>query len=355
MADGFSAPGILFQSPTFDVEASGGSTTGNRYDGHQQSTQKTSGFRQRKPEKVAISKTSTQPASVGQDVYLGSYIQTTPRGSFETRNLHTRPAPSPRSSVGHLLLEQLLRSEDTGSNDYGVQELRDGFFDASFYRPFARDPVHDTRPASDTLPASFQIDHPLSASRFVPRQINGARNFIRRTLKSRAGLKLFKSFLGFFICYILCLIPTCRTWLGRYNYIIGISAIVNHSGRKIGSQIDGAVLTIVGTAAGLAWGSLALYVSTSNATARNGYGGVLAAFLVIFAFSIGWLRCVYIRFYQAVLCAGFAVSYICLANTGTIVSWSKAFDYGIPFVLGQGVCLIVSIIVFPDSGSRSLA
>ena len=51
-------------------------------------------------------------------------------------------------------------------------------------------------------------------------------------------------------------------------------------------------MTILGTVAGLGWGSLALYVSTSTSAAQSGYGGILAAFLIIFAAAIGWLRCV---------------------------------------------------------------
>ena len=56
---------------------------------------------------------------------------------------------------------------------------------------------------------------------------------------------------------------------------MAISVIVNHPGRPIGSQIDGAFMTVLGTFAGLGWGALALYVSTSTGPARSGYGGIL--------------------------------------------------------------------------------
>lgn len=210
------------------------------------------------------------------------------------------------------------------------------------------------RKASLTLPPSFKKHHPLSFRYFVPQQLREARTFFRQMTTSRAGIRLLKSFIGFFACYILCLVPASRDWLGRYNYIIVLSALVNHPGRTVGSQLDGAIMTILGTVAGLGWGSLALYVSTSSDIARSGYGGVLAIFLVLFTATIGWLRCVYIRFYQAVISAGFAITYTCLANTSETVSWRKVFDYGIPWVLGQAVCLVVALLIFPAAGSRFL-
>ena len=355
MANVSAHPVIHFKSPTFDVESISSLPAERHNVDYTPQSQQPSSFRQRNPKYLKISQPSAQDASEGQRVYLGSYAQTTPKGSIDIRSLHSRPSPSPRSSLSHLQLERLLKPEDVSIDDFGVQELRDGFFDASFYRPLGQHPTDDVRKASTTLPISFQSDHPLSVSQFVPQQIKGIVIFFKTTTTSRAGLKLLKSFLGFFICYIFCLIPACRDWLGKYNYIIVVSAIVNHPGRKVGSQIDGAVLTILGTIVGLAWGSLALYVSLSNATARNGYGGVLAAFLVVFTITFGWLRCAYIRFYQAVLCAGFAMFYMCLADTSTGVSWSKIFDYVVPFVLGQAVCFVISILVFPDVGTRSLA
>lgn len=264
------------------------------------------------------------------------------------------PYPSPRTSVSHLQLEQLLQGVDFELSTYGIEELRDGFFDASFYRPLRRDRSEMMKQASETLPDSFGETHPLSLHGFLPKQWHEAADFIKQISTSRSGIKLLKSFLGFFIAYTICLIPVSRDWLGRYSYIMVISAIVNHPGRSLGSQIDGALMTILGTAAGLGWGSLALYVSTSTFIAKSGYGGVLAAFLVIFSAAIGWLRCLYIRFYQAVLCAGIAICYTCLANTSETVGWRKIFNYGIPWIMGQALCLVIAATISPASGSRAL-
>ena len=291
-----------------------------------------------------------QQRSTTQDVYLGSYSRrSTPRGSVDLRT------SSPRESASHLQLERLLKGIDCDLESYGVEELRDGFFDASFFRPpqITRDKL--MQEALMTLPEDFQKSHPLSLLWFLPQQLRELRAFLRQVTTSRAGIKLMKTFLGFFITYAICLIPASRDWLGRYNYIMVVSAIINHPGRPIGSQIDGAFMTILGAVAGLGWGSLALYVSTSTPTAQLGYGGVLAAFLVLFTAVIGWLRCVLLRFYQAILSAGVAIFYTCLANTSQNVGWVKVFDYGIPWALGQVVCLLVSVVVFPEAGSRAIS
>ena len=342
-------PRIQFKTPTFrprnDIEASGEANSISNAT-QKPSTRRLSLLRQRRSKNGQPS--SSQESVALQNVYLGSYSRTsTPTASIT--------APSPRASSFHLQLAPLLQAVDPDLETYGLEESRDGFFDASFYRPLHRDHNALIEKALETLPSSLHKNHPLSLGNFLPQPLRETKSFFRRVTTSRAGIKLLKSFLGFFVTYIICLIPASRDWLGRYNYIIVISAIVNHPGRPLGSQVDGALMTTLGTVAGLGWGSLALYVSTSTAAAQSGYGGILAAFLVIFAVFIGWLRCVLIRFYQAVIAAGFAIFYISLANTSQIVGWMKVFDYGIPWVLGQAVCLVVAFVIFPDAGSRAIS
>ena len=292
-------------------------------------------------------------------IIRGSFTKTptTPRRSVDARARASSPAPSPRAGSGAPQLEPLVREVDGDTEGYGLEESRDGFFDAAFARPLEREREGLMREGGESLPDALrEKNRPVTTGgRFLTRRLREARACLRRIGTTGAGVRLLKTFLGVFVAYVVCLIPASRNWLGRYNYIMVVSAIVNHPGRAIGSQIDGAVLTVLGTVTGLAWGSLALYVSTSTATAQSGYGGILATFLAVFAVLIGWLRGGFIRLYQAVLCAGIAIVYTCLADTSQSVGWRKVFDYGIPWVLGQGVCLIVAVVVFPDAGSRSLA
>ena len=286
--------------------------------------------------------------------YLGSYAHSTPQILVDVNVDQNQAALTPRASTSHLQLEHLLQAVDADLETYGVEELRDGFFDAYFSQPSNRHQEDTAGKVNSTIAKPTQKPASLPHRYSLFEQMHESQDFFCRITTSREGINLAKSFLGFFITYIICLIPASRDWLGRYNYMIAISAIVNHPGRAVGSQVDGAFLTIVGTVAGLGWGYLALYVSTSTSAAQSGYGGILAAYLVIFAVMIGWLRCFFIRFYQAVLAAGIAICYTCLADTSVTVGWRKVFDYGIPWMLGQVICLLVAVLVFPDAGYRSL-
>ena len=302
------------------------------------------------------------PGASRSSLNLASYPQS-PWRSRISCDYACQGSPSPRpsdadscrGSVGGPRLDHLLQHVDIHLDTYGVEELREGFFDATFLPPAQEQEEDLVHEAVRSLPRSFRRHDPLSFYYFLPKQWHQLCSLARRVTRTRAGIKLLKSFLGIFIAYVICVIPESRNWLGRYNYILVVSTILNHPGRSIGSQIDGIVLTILGTVAGLGWGSVALWVSTSTASAQAGYGGILAAFLIVFTAVLSWERCVYIRIYQAVIPAGIAICYTCLANTSESVSWKKLLNYGIPWAIGQAIGLIVSLVVFPSAGARPLA
>jgi hypothetical protein len=250
----------------------------------------------------------------------------------------------------------MVAHDKVDSDTFGVSEIREGFFDALFLRSA---PVNYDKlrlQALDTLPVEFEKGTSLAPHHLIPRVWNDIRSVIRQTTTTRAGIRLFKSFLAFFIAYVLCLVPVVRNWLGRYSYVMMLSVILNHPGRTFGSQIDGTVLTIVGTAAGLGWGVVGLLLSTSTLAASAGFGGILALFLALFMTVIAWLRSFFIRFYQGALCAGIAITFTTLAETRSRgIQWSKISTYAIPWVLGQAIALLVNCLVFPDAGARPLA
>lgn len=338
----------------------------------------------RKKEKHIQIKESRQrpnPLVNSSSIYMGSYGPSpsvsrplSMRSSMHSPRSPRSPRPSavsPRTSAAatprHSLsavgtntvhledVDRLLRDLNVHLETYGIQETRDGFFDAPFFKPPKTDKEELMRSAKNTLPASFRKKHPLSVTHFLPKQWHELKSVVRRLMTTRAGIKLTKSFLGFFIPYILCLIPVVGNWVGRYRYIMVISALFNHPGRTIGAQIDGAFLTILGTCTGLGWGALALYVSDSTSVAESGYGGVLAAFLILFMCYVAALRAYVIRLYQFAVPAGIAAIFCCLAETGRDVTWEKLLAYGIPWALGQAISLVVCFVIAPDGGSRQIA
>jgi hypothetical protein len=308
---------------------------------------------------VRIQDDDRLPGSSSSSIYMGSY-RNSPRHSRvslgePSKSREGSVAPSPRASMSQRHLEHLLQDLNLELETYGVDEFRDGFFDAMFTKPPKADGEDLMRMAEYTLPAAFRKRHPLSPAGFLPKQWHEIQGVFRRVTTTRAGIKLLKSFLAYFIAYIICLVPVTGSWLGRFNYIMALSTIINHPGRTIGAQIDGTFLTILGTASGLGWGALALYISDSSSPAAAGYGGVLATFLVIFMGTMGALRSYFIRLYQFVLCAGIAVIFTCLADTSRTVNWPKLLDYGIPWLFGQAMSFVICCTVFPDAGARPLA
>ncbi|TVY28227.1 Protein BRE4 [Lachnellula hyalina] len=295
------------------------------------------------------------PRSAASSIYMGSYSRSARRSRSSLKSPGNSTPGSPRPSMSHSHLESLLQDLNLDLETYGVEELRDGFFDASFFKPPKVNYETLMKDAEYTLPAAFKTRNPLSPKAFLPGQWQSIKNVATAVVTTRAGIKLTKSFLAFFIAYILCLVPSIRIWLGRYSYIMVLSALINHPGRTIGAQIDGTLLTILGTAIGLGWGAFALWLSDSTAVARRGYGGILAAFLVIFMGIIAALRSYYIRVYQMVLCAGIAVIYTCLADTSKAIAWRKLFDYAIPWLFGQALSLLICCTLYPDAGARPLA
>ncbi|KAF7560596.1 hypothetical protein G7046_g3567 [Stylonectria norvegica] len=279
---------------------------------------------------------------------------TSPAGSIDMdrSNIGTR-----RSSVVSIAqIDQMISDDKWNMDTYGVSELRDGFFDALFLTPAPLVPDEVKERSKATLPIAFDKTHPLSLKYFLPRQWHDLQSVVCQVATTRAGIKLFKSFLAFFVAYALCLIPTTHQWLGRYDYIMVLSVILNHPARTFGSQVDGAVFTIIGTAAGLLWGVIGLLISTSTLSASAGYGGILAMFLAIFMASIAYIRSFFIRFYQSILCAGMAISFATLAESNShTIQWPKLRSYAIPWLLGQAIALVINMLVFPDAGNRPLA
>lgn len=244
--------------------------------------------------------------------------------------------------------------DDDDPASYGVSELRDGFFDAYFLPP--PPPGSAGSDLKSTLPPQFDKSHPLSVRAFIPRQLHGLRAASRRVVTTRAGIPLARSCAAFFAAYALCLVPAARAWLGSCAYVACVSVLVNHPGRTVGAQLDGALLTTVGTALGLGWGTVGLLLSTSTATASEGFGGILALFMAVFMAAIAIVRSHFVRLYQAVMCAGLAICYTCLADVSAgRVPWAKLWDYGRPWLVGQAIALVANLVIVPDAGARPLA
>ncbi|KAA8909151.1 hypothetical protein FN846DRAFT_627486 [Sphaerosporella brunnea] len=268
---------------------------------------------------------------------------------------------SPRASISTFHLQHLLESLEMDQYDtFGIEELRDGFFDATFYRSTTHQDSDDDDEEEEDGEAMFGVNLGKLFRKKLRAQLEDTKFFFTATFGTRDGILLAKSFLGYFIAYILCLIPKTRTVLGDYSYWVTIAALFNHAGRTAGAQIDGTVGCIVGGALGLAVGTLALEVASSTAVSRAAYGGVLAAFVVPILAIIGWIRCSFLRLYQALITAGLALIFLCLVGTESIDQtgkWRRSMvqEFAIPWLIGLGISLVVNLCLYPETGGRAVA
>ncbi|KAH0526590.1 hypothetical protein TsFJ059_009891 [Trichoderma semiorbis] len=293
---------------------------------------------------------------------LSSPTSTRLRFLAQTPPLKTTTTSAAQSEYGSrrssyiIPIDQILPEDHIDPDTFGVAEERDGFFDALFLKHTPSMPQGFVERSRASLPAAFDEESPLAASRFIPRQIRGVKSVLRRVATTRTGIRLLRSFTAYFAAYILCLIPAVRRWLGPTHYMIAVSVILNHPARTLGAQVEGTIFTTIGTAAGIGWGVAGLLLSTSTTAASNGYGGILALFLALFMAVTAWIRSFYARFYQMVVCAGVAIIFTVLSQTqGNVIVWEKLRNYAVPWLFGQAIALLVNSTVFPDAGARPLA
>lgn len=241
---------------------------------------------------------------------------------------------------------------------FGVEELRDGFFDATFYRSSTQQGQEEDADEEEDQGLSVSLKRDFED--MVRMQLVDSKFFFTATFGTRDGILLVKAFLAYFISYILCLIPQTQDFLGRYSYWITIAALFNHPGRTVGAQIDGTFGCILGAAIGLGVGSLALQVASSTSASNEGYGGIIAIFLVPMIIIFSWVRCSLLRLYQTCLSAGLSMLFLCMVETAEIrhiKTWERrrVWEFAIPWMVGLGICLVVNVCLYPETGERAVA
>ncbi|KAK6495322.1 hypothetical protein TWF481_003346 [Arthrobotrys musiformis] len=280
-------------------------------------------------------------------VYRGSFAATP---ISRSRLASGQATPRGGSLVASIPLDQFmsrLQLEADDLEDYGVEELRDGFFDASFYKM--------ARKELATAKQKRKIRSPFSLRKFVQLQKDGIQRFFWSIKHPKRRSALMRAVTGYMVAYILCLVPAIRTWLGQYHYIMIIATIVNHAGRSIGSQIEGTAATITGAGIGIGAGLLALWISTVSGPARNSYGAFLAVCVLITLPMLAWARARFARVFQLCISAGFALFFMVCERVGPIPLYRKAWEFGIPWVLGMVIAQITNVLLFPNPGNVQLA
>ncbi|EWC48396.1 hypothetical protein DRE_02165 [Drechslerella stenobrocha 248] len=303
----------------------------------------------RSTDQLATGQSSPRTPATYTKVYRGSY-GATPISRSRLASGQVTPRGGGSSAANSIPLDQFisrLQLEADDLEDYGVEELRDGFFDASFYK----------MPRKDLATARRQrkIRSPFSLRTFFRLQKEGIYRFYGGIRYTRRKYALMRAVTGYMIAYILCLIPAVQRWLGPYQFIMVISTIFNHAGRSIGSQIEGTIASLLGTGLGLGVGLLALWISTVTPTARDNYGAFLAVCLLVVLPVLAWGRARFARVFQLSSSTGFSLFFLICERVGRTPHYHKAWEFGVPWAIGVAITQFVSVVVFPNPGNAQIA
>jgi hypothetical protein len=291
-------------------------------------------------------------------VYKGSYgvrsgrhskVPSAARSVFSDHSDSKRPRLEQRESYLRSRLEKVFQEDMHKRETYGITELREGFFDAIFVPPTVLE--RDTREALERPPTLSTKDRDPWTTRLRKRMSSA---IVIHAPSQHDIIRLTKAFLAYFACYSLCLIHPTSIWLGRYCYFAPLVSIINHPARSSGSQLEISLQSLLGTALGLGWGSLGLYISTSTPAATNGYGGIHATSVILCLVITTWFRSAFVRLHHFLNLMFLNVFFLEVVDTNERVDWHLTWEIGIPSLAGTLVSLVINLVLFPDFSHRSL-
>ncbi|KAL8948961.1 MAG: hypothetical protein Q9222_004898 [Ikaeria aurantiellina] len=145
-----------------------------------------------------------------------------------------------------------------------------------------------------------------------------------------------------------------RAVLGRAAYLGAITTVFAHPGRRFGQLVESLALAIIGTALGLAWSLLGLYLGSlvikTNPPAAYSIRGIFLACALIFH---GFLRSKTPRLFVGLLLL-IIISVVSLTSTATAVTQTTLTQIVYPILVAAGVILVVNLILFPEFSSSFL-
>lgn len=253
-------------------------------------------------------------------------------------------------SLSQLKLDDITTADNWKMlDDFELEELRDGFFDATYTRPkraiLLDDHIGSTK--------STQNLKPIEIIHNTPKIFRDIYN------KSIRNWKLLLKFvLAYLIAMIICVIHPAGKWIGhKYRYFMPISVILHHPARNVGVQLEMTVESCVGLTFGLGWSSLAWYVSTASGPTASHQGGILFQSLVMALWFAIWVKAYYNRLFY--FCQSFGIT-ILFTHTVNLVfhaselEWMLFRDFTLSYVFGIVLSLLISAFIFPTNGNAKM-
>ena len=277
----------------------------------------------------------------------------------QDRKRHTPPTQSPQissptsyNSFSQLRLKELADSHNWDQlEDFELEELRDGFFDAIFTKPEKKYLNIDDISHLD-LKDQFHGFFYIKSS-----DLKLFYEDLRNKLMEKWVL-IVKFFIPFFIAFVLCVIKPVGSWIGHdYRSFLPIGVILHHPVRNIGVQLEMTMFSLVGITFALGWSSLAWYVSTATGPTASHQGGILFQSLTIALTFAIWLKTYYQRFLYFSLSFGIIIIFthtVSLVFSKEDLHWMLFRDITLSYVFGILLSLFTCVIISPHSGNKAL-
>lgn len=286
----------------------------------------------------------------------GSYSHASYMSLRDMNSKGGKVAPSPqvsRVNLSRLRLDSSAKVKSWNNlDDFNLEELRDGFFDAAF-----------TKHERFLGHGDDDSDNGVSCRRAESAESKHKSNSITmmKTLWSdfwSQRIAIFKYSLTFFISLVICVIHPSGKWIGhRYRYFMPVAVLIHHPVRNIGVQLEMTIASIIGASFGMGWSALAWYISVATRPTAKHQGGVLFASLTLALLWSTWVRELYQRLLYITL--SFSVAIIFFHNVSLVSSqqdlpWKVFWDFGISYLFGILLSLIMCASIDPHSGNAEL-
>lgn len=306
---------------------------------------------------------------IGQDenISKGSYLQDSFHGFRDldhrsgsdfgaTASDIERPAPVPqlsRVSLPQVRLDNSAKFKKWEElEDFDLEELRDGFFDAQFSKPEKvisdENEIADSRGRDDGIFQFWKCTDSYGSKTLGKLWMDFRDNFI----------PIFKFFTAYFVALVICVDHRSGNWLGhRYRYFLPIAVLIHHPIRTIGFQLEMFVSSAIGGALAMGWSSLAWYLSVVSKPTQLHPGGILFASLTLAIILSTWLKELYQRILYCALTFNIAVIFlhdVSLYQAKYDLQWEIYWDFGMSYLFGMVLSLATCVLVFPRAGNADI-
>ncbi|KAG0172340.1 hypothetical protein DFQ28_011056 [Apophysomyces sp. BC1034] len=184
-------------------------------------------------------------------------------------------------------------------------------------------------------------------------------DFLHRRLEAHVVRRILKCTLAYFISTLFSVIHPVADALGQAPYITSSGTLFNHPGRTVGSMFDATLTASLGGALSIVYGIAGLAASSAYNTAHPDklYVGAIinCLFLVVGVFACQMIRQVYTNFFCfAVIFMVVELFAMTRETYQTDVSLKLPIEFGVPFLLGTYISLLVNLFVWPETAVDGL-